>query len=176
MKPIIGIAGKARSGKDAVTNFIISDRGGYRYSLAGPIKAMVAVGLGIDMTDLYWKERKELSVPALGKSPREIMQTLGTEWGREMINENIWLILAASKLLQMGPGMVISDVRFQNEAEWIRDRGGLVIHVVRPNALKVAEHSSENGVVLKPEDLIIHNTGTLEELQIKVKELLIKHG
>lgn len=168
---LIGIAGPARSGKDTVANFIIAAQGGYRYSFADPIRAMLRQ-IGVDMDDPYWRDRKEQVIPALGVSPRRLMQTLGTEWGREQINADLWLILAQQRLLSNGPGMVISDVRFENEATWIRSLGGRIIHVHRPDVAKIEEHISEGGIESQPTDVKLFNNGTLEELQDAVRGLL----
>jgi len=169
--PLIGIAGRARSGKDTVANFIIAAIGGYRYSFADPIRAML-VPLGVDMNDPYWQARKEDVIPALGVSPRRMMQTLGTEWGRQLINPDLWIIMAHQRLLQNGPGMVIPDVRFENEAAWIRKHGGWIIHVIRPEAKAVEAHASEDGIEILDADAQLFNSGTLEELQLSVRELL----
>lgn len=169
--PLIGIAGRARSGKDTVANFIIAAIGGYRYSFADPIRAML-VPLGVDMSDPYWQARKEDVIPALGVSPRRMMQTLGTEWGRNLINPDLWIIMAHQRLLQNGPGMVIPDVRFENEAAWIRKHGGRIIHVIRPEAKAVEAHASEDGIEMLDADAQLFNSGTLEELQLSVRELL----
>lgn len=168
--PLIGIAGRARSGKDTVANFALAAIGGYLYSFADPIRAML-VPLGIDMRDPYWQARKEEVIPALGVSPRKLMQTLGTEWGRELINPELWLLLARQRLLQHGPGMIVTDVRFENEAAWVRDNGGMIIHVIRPDAPGVREHTSESGVAIQPADVQLFNSGTLEELQSSVRAL-----
>ena len=169
--PLIGIAGRARSGKDTVANFIVAAIGGYRYSFADPIRAMLTP-LGVDMSDPYWQARKEEPIPALGVSPRRMMQTLGTEWGRQLINPDLWLIMAHQRLLQNGPGMVISDVRFDNEAAWIRKHGGRIIHVIRPDTKAVEAHASEDGIEMQDTDARLFNSGTLEELQLSVRELL----
>lgn len=169
--PLIGIAGRARSGKDTVANFIIAAIGGYRYSFADPIRAMLAP-LGVDMSDPYWQAHKEDPIPALGVSPRRMMQTLGTEWGRQLIHPDLWLFMAHQRLLQNGPGMVIPDVRFENEAAWVRKHGGRVIHVIRPDAKAVEAHASEEGIEIQDADARLFNSGTLEELQISVRELL----
>ena len=169
--PLIGIAGRARSGKDTVANFIVAAIGGYRYSFADPIRAMLAP-LGVDMSDPYWQARKEEPIPALGVSPRRMMQTLGTEWGRQLINPDLWLIMAHQRLLQNGPGMIISDVRFDNEAAWIRKHGGRIIHVIRPDTKAVEAHASEDGIEMQSTDARLFNSGTLEELQLSVRELL----
>lgn len=168
---IIGIAGRARSGKDTVAEFILASIGGYRYSFADPIRAML-VPLGVDMTDPYWQARKEEVIPALGVSPRRMMQTLGTEWGRQLIHSDLWLLMAQQRLINHGPGMIIPDVRFENEAAWVRRHGGMIIHILRPNSKEVEAHASENGVEIMPSDAQLFNTGTLEDLQLVVRELL----
>lgn len=170
---VIGLHGRARAGKDTVANFILSHRGGYLYSFADPIRAML-VPLGIDLSDPYWQARKEDVIPALGVSPRRLMQTLGTEWGRQTINPELWLILAKQRLLNFGPGMVIADVRFENEASWVRSQGGRVIHIERPNNVAVEAHASEAGIEFKGEegDIKIVNGGTLEDLQNTIREVL----
>lgn len=169
---LIGVTGRARSGKDTVTQFVIAHTGGYQYSFAEPLRRML-LGLGIDMHDPYWIARKEQVIPALGASPRKMMQTLGTEWGRGLINKDLWLIMAKQYLLSNGPGMVISDVRFENEADWVRKNGGLLIHVTRDDAPEVSAHVSEAGVVfVEGTDVLIENNDSLESLQAKVQAVL----
>jgi hypothetical protein len=171
--PVIGIAGLARTGKDTVASFLIAERHArYRYSFADPIKAMLAVGLGVDFNDPYWQTRKETPIPAFGKSPRQLMQTLGTEWGRQQVSDSLWIVLAKERLLQNGPGMVIADVRFDNEAEFVRSVGGVVLHVVRQGAEAVAVHASEGGVARMPADKVLINEGArLEDLHRSLREL-----
>lgn len=169
---VIGIAGKARSGKDTVANFVLAAIGGYRYSFADPIRAML-VHVGVDMRDPYWQARKEEGIPALnGVSPRQMMQTLGTEWGRQLISDDLWIWIAQQRLLHSGPGMIIADIRFENEADWVRRMGGLMIHVQRESAVPVREHVSENGVAIQENDRVLRNDGSLQDLQIAVRDLL----
>lgn len=164
--PVIGISGRARHGKDSCADFIVARFGGYKYALASPIKAMVNAGFGIDLQNAYWAGRKEAPVAALGgHSPREIMQTLGTEWGRGMVDEQIWITMAKQRLLTNGPGMVIPDVRFDNEADWIRSINGLVVHITRGQAAAVSPHSSEGGITKLPQDFEVANNGSLEDLR-----------
>jgi len=163
--PIIGIAGKARSGKDTAAEFLMT-RGvcKYRYAFADPIRAMLKAGFGIDMSDPAWLARKEAPIARIGKSPRKMMQTLGTEWGRELVNRDVWIIAAQMQLERHGKGMLISDVRFDNEAHWIRLNGGLVIHLSRPTGAPVAPHASEGGIGFETEDVEVLNDGDIETL------------
>lgn len=169
---IVGLAGPARSGKDTVAEFLVAETGGYIYSLAAPLKAMLHAGLGVDMSLPYWQEHKEEPIGALGKSPRQLLQTLGTDWGREMVSPDIWLVMANVRLIRSGGGMIIPDVRFENEAQWIRDRGGTIIHIRRKDAPEINPHVSETGVALALGETMIHNNGTLQDLQNDVGEVV----
>ncbi len=135
------------------------------------MRAMLHAGFGIDLNDPYWLARKEDVIPALGKSPRQLMQTLGTEWGRDCIGNETWITLAKSKLLVLGSGMVIADCRFENEAAWIRSIGGRIIHVKR-DAEPINPHSSEVGITYAAGDGVIMNNGDVADLQRAVKDLL----
>lgn len=159
MTSIIGISGKARVGKDTFAAVVVEAIQGYRYGFADPIKRMtdVLVPRGTD-------DQKELVIPEFGKSRRQLWQTLGTEWGRQMIHPDIWLTVAGWELERNGPGMVISDVRFENEATWIRRRGGVIVHISRPNRELVhgsQTHKSEAGIESRYGDYKIFNDGDL---------------
>lgn len=175
-RPVIGICGKARVGKSTVAEAIMRMGGGaYTYSFADPIRAMVKAAFGVDATDAFWQRHKEDPQTLFcGRSLRYVMQTLGTEWGREFIGPNLWVDLAADVLSVRGPGMVIADCRFPNESAWIRSVGGLLIHVARPDAPGVRAHLSEAGIAREPRDPLIVNDGTLEELYEAVHDVI--HG
>ncbi len=173
-RPVIGICGKARVGKDTACEAILRMGGGsYRYSFADPLRAMVRAGFGVDAGDAYWQRHKEDATPNFcGRSLRYALQTLGTEWGRERIHLDVWVRLAADELATRGPGMVIADVRFGNEAAWIRSAGGLLIHLTRPGAPAVHQHASEAGVGREPGDPLIINDGCVEELYEAVHDVI----
>jgi hypothetical protein len=82
--PVIGIAGRARAGKSTAAELLLRiGAGRYLYSFADPIRAMLKAGLDIDLDSPYWQMRKEDPLSDFGgHSPRSLMQTLGTEWGR----------------------------------------------------------------------------------------------
>lgn len=171
--PLIGITGRARSGKDTVADFIISITGGYKYSFADPLKQML-LPLGIDMSEPFWQEHKEATILDYNASPRRLMQTLGTEWGRQLIHPDLWVILANRKLRECARDMVIADIRFENEATWVRSQSGIVIHVLRKSAVPVEQHVSEAGINFEVGDYWIDNDGTLGELKTEVIQLLHK--
>lgn len=167
--PIIGIAGHARSGKDTVAQFIQEEYRCMAYAFAEPLKAMLRA-LGLAEQDLNgW--RKDETNHNFQATPRHMMQTLGTEWGRDSINENIWVIAAAQRIQQMNRAMpdatiLITDVRFQNEADFVREHGFL-IHVFRPiKRIDGSTHRSEFPLPIREDiDEIIVNDGDLEQLR-----------
>lgn len=131
---IIGIAGRKGSGKDTVAKFMLDTIGSHTAviaSFADPMKEMVQV-LGIDRQALWGpSEEREKIVPAYGKTTRHILQTLGTEWGRELIDPDIWVTAMEKRylaLLERDPNMtlILPDVRFENEAALCRKYGTLV--------------------------------------------------
>lgn len=181
MIKLIGIAGAAGSGKDTAGTYL-EDVWGYRgYALADPIKFGLQAILGLDDKQL-WGDEKEQVIAAFGRSPREMMQSMG-DWGRD-VHDHLWLILAGRMLSRMDEyetmghaGVVITDVRYEHEALFVRERGGVIIHLYRADAKPVNEHSSERGIRgAQYTDVCITNNGTLDELYCKLKEVVDPFG
>lgn len=172
--PVVALAGRARVGKDSAADVLYrAIPHSYRYSFADPIRAMLNAGFGIDMNDPEWIASKEDPIPWLAdRSPRQLMQTLGTEWGRELVHPDVWL-MAATARLRPSDTMIVSDVRFDNEATWVRAQGGCLVHVHRTNAPRIAGeargHASEGGVAVEDGDWILYNDGTLRDLQLALR-------
>jgi dephospho-CoA kinase len=83
---LIGITGRARCGKDTAADYLSANIGFKKYSFAKPIKDAVKdmFGLTEDHVNGYLKE---VVLPDICHSPRFLMQTLGTEWGRKIVND-----------------------------------------------------------------------------------------
>ncbi len=147
MKTLIGFTGRAGSGKSTAASVLVEQYGFTRMSFAQPLRKMLRE-IGLTEEDLT--SGKSEPVDWLdGKTPRQLMQTLGTEWGRGMIHTNVWVTIAERKIAQLRadgvPGIVIDDVRFDNDADMIRRLGGVVIGVLRETG-PVMRHASESGV------------------------------
>lgn len=158
---LIGIAGHKQAGKTMLAELLAPRLGLEHDSFAGPIREMVARILGISPEAL--EVCKERPHPVLGgKTPREAMQTLGTEWGRDRVYHALWI---ESLFHRLGDGGgIVSDVRFPNEAEAIRQRGGIVLRLTRPGHQSEDPHRSEHPL---PDRLVDHellNDGPAFEL------------
>lgn len=164
---LIAFTGKAHSGKTTAAQFLL--RAGYeRVSFADPIKQMVRC--------LTPTTDKHAAPPAFGgKTLRELYQTLGTDWGRNMVDPNIWVSLGRERIQSLlldtcegiNKGVVIDDLRFDNEAELVRDLGGLVIRVEREGA-ELMSHESERGVSPSLVSAILRNDRTAADLHAAV--------
>lgn len=165
---IIGIAGRAGAGKNTVAEMIPNSS---VFGFADPLYEGLAAMLGVPEEMLRSRRNKETPLVWLGKSPRELMQTLGTEWGRGMVAQDIWLRLAKRRIETYGGTIVFSDVRFDNEAEWIRNQGGEVWLVERDQETHHT-HSSEAGISPHLIDRVIDNRGTLEQTRMLVEMAL----
>lgn len=157
---IVGITGRKQSGKTTAAEYLaLKLVGHYNCSFADPIKRMLRI-LGLDEEQLNGSAKEACDL-RYGKSPREMMQTLGTEWGRNTIDPDIWLRALSH---QIGDSKaLIHDVRFGNEAEYVRERG-VLIHVVRYLGPGDDDHESEGGVPWKEGDILVENYGGKEEL------------
>lgn len=172
-KQIVGFTGLKRSGKDTCAEYLVKKYGYDCYSFAKPLKDMIAVLLNcVDGNDIYYTElHKEEVIPGINASYRKLTQTIGTEWGRHIIDDNIWVNMLAANT-EYVQDVVISDVRFDNEAKWIKNNGGIIIKVTRP-VLKGSKdnHPSEQGIDESYIDHNIINDGTIDSLYNKLDEL-----
>jgi hypothetical protein len=175
---LIVLTGKAGCGKSSVANHLIRNHGFEPVKFASVLKDMLyAMGLTYDHIE---GELKEQPLDILGgKTPRYAMQTLGTEWGRDIISKDLWVNIwktRAIKLLESGNSVVTDDCRFENELTAARDIMGLVLKVKRPSGIAITEsnHESENGISYS--DGCIVNSGSISELETQTDLVIFKSG
>ncbi|WP_439854819.1 deoxynucleotide monophosphate kinase [Pseudomonas yamanorum] len=266
MRTIIGLAALARSGKDTVASILLAYPHVAAFALADPLKMGCQALFGLSDSETWDDNLKEKPVKLWGKSPRELFQTVGTEWMRHH-NPEHWLVRAereinradhelfdevevsslssddapfalaaqaffdfpaehvskpecfdrydatwgltpreAIELLkrhthtmfptydqirkqrpieplktrghvpQDAQTIIIKDIRFENEAAFLRQHNGKIWHIKRPERQKVNAHSSEHGILQAPEDILILNDSSLENLRQSIDALWIAHN
>lgn len=158
---LIGIAGPARAGKDTLASYLLDNLSDdwSRSSFADPLKDMLRA-IGVDCSD----DKKAVVSDDYGVTPRHMMQTLGTEWGRHMIDGDIWV--KAFARLNAGKCVIVPDVRFENEADLVREHG-VLIHLTGRGGIE-GNHASENPIEFKPGDIVIDNSRDLAWLHSQV--------
>lgn len=103
---------------------------------------------------------------------RELMQTLGTEWGRFRIHQDLWTTVWRAQVRSCAVMVIADDVRFPNEAQAVRDVGGELWCIQSPLGKPAGDHISEGQLGDEPFDVIINNNGTLEQLRTAVQHAL----
>lgn len=182
MKPVlIALCSPAMfSGKTTVADHLCNSRNFTKLSFATTLKQMTETFLHhtgmspLERTQRVYGSRKEEVIPSLGVTTRHIMQTIGTEWGRDCIDPDVWVRVTLSKaanLMKHGNSVVIDDLRFPNEYDAIHAAGGDTWRIVRPDARVTVSHASEGQLdgVQMPE---IFNGGTIQDLHAEVDRLL----
>jgi len=184
---LLAIGGPARSGKDTIGKHL-RDRHGYVIGkFTSPIRAMIttlylyAGATQQEIEEYMDGAKKEEIHPVIGASYRHMAQQLGATWGRDSIRQDLWVDMAfnATRIARdMGYDVVITDLRYPNEAEAVKDAGGFILLVDRP-ALKAkgraldeqaASHESENyfDEIRKLADETLINDSDLFDLKRKV--------
>lgn len=158
---LIAFTGLAGCGKTSLAHGLVKYCGFHRMSFADPIRAMLReLGLTTGQMSIH----KLTPIDWLGgKTPRQVMQSLGTEWGRVLVTDDLWVRAVRKRILDawnigQSSGVVLDDCRFDNEAAMVQNLGGRVIEVRRPGLVRMA-HASENGVSEHLIDGYFNNTG-----------------
>jgi len=166
MKTLIGVAGFKRSGKDTVGLFLkeFLEESYCFIAFADTVKAIASRITGIPVSDFYSDEYKDTFNAVAGITPRlamtKVYDGLKPVFGDDLFIKPVKRAWEATNKKVM----VITDVRYENEAEWIRSVGGVILHVQRPGA-GPSEHSSERGIAVNPADYVLRNDGSLDDLR-----------
>lgn len=169
---IIGLCGPAKSGKSLAAQYLENNHGFARVRFAGPLKAMLAA-LGLTHDEIEGELKEKPSALLGGKTPRHAMITLGTEWGRDLIDPNLWINAWRRNVdrLPTGTPVVVEDCRFANEAIAIRIRDGGLVRLSRNGAGIGVSHPSEAENFVP--DMRLENNGTPEMLCDKLAALVM---
>ena len=203
---IIGCVGFIGSGKDTAADYLVKEFGFHRDSFAATLKDAVAAVFGWDrellegrtkearewreQVDPWWSER--LNIPTL--TPRWVLQHWGTEVCRNAFHNDIWIASLENKLRRSGNNTVISDCRFRNEVEAIKNQGGRVVWIQRgitPHWYDIAAkanhgdesarrwleseeiHASEYSWAGTQFDHVVENNGSISSLYSQLNDLLV---
>lgn len=183
---LIGIHAKPRSGKDTVANYLIKQYKLYKYGSSFPVKDTAAYMFKVPRQYFDDDNKKDTIDPFWGITYREMAQKVGKEGSRDLFGEDFWLrhvekqlkrieieelfILRTEKYTIPYEGMILADIRYENEVHWVKQNGGKVIFIKRSNlpASSNNSHPAEAGLSDHLADVFIHNDGTLEDLYKEV--------
>ena len=168
----IGLVGYSQSGKDTVADILVKNYGYTRVAFAdkireflyglNPMVACSPTGYLQDLVNLVgWDVAKQ------EPQVRRLLQDLGNS-ARKTIDENVWVTLALGNI-DVNQRVVITDVRFENEAMMIKLMGGQLWRVKRVGVGPVNDHVSESELEGYKVNQIFVNNGTIEDLEALIK-------
>jgi hypothetical protein len=176
---LFGLCGFAQSGKDTLGALLIRHNGFERRAFADPMRIMLYhmnpfvvtysesgqpdLKRVRELVDKYgWEYAKKHS------EVRELLQRLGTEGGRDVLGTDVWVNALFEKPYE---NLVITDVRFPNEADAIQRRGGKIVRIIRRDVTAANSHLSESFDL--NEDYLIYNSGTIFDLYDKFQKMCL---
>ena len=182
---IIGLIGRAGSGKDTVADFLVNNHDFTKLSFGKILKDVISIIFGWDREllegdtlesrefretiDEWWSKELGFSV-----TPRKMFQMIGTDVMRKHFNQDIWVLVLKKKLNDYSiknKNIIITDIRFINEYNMVSEIGGKMIKIIRTN-MHTYNHSSENNIDNFKSDFIINNNSSIENLYNKVRTIM----
>lgn len=143
---IIGLSGKKQHGKSTIAKYLVEQYKFTEVSWAEPLKEIVGKQLfGFTHNQIYDDKEKEIIDQEWKMSPRKALQIVGTECFRREVCDDFWVKLGIRKINQIGlnSNIVVSDCRFLNEVEALRNIGGKIIRVLKLGTKDTDTHASE---------------------------------
>lgn len=156
MIKVIGFVGKMKSGKTTGAKHLVDTQLYTRLRVADGLKKMLKDGLGVPEEYIDGDLKNAPCEQLCGVSARHAMVTLGTEWGRNLIHPDLWVKCIDTQMrdliYQEHTKFVIDDIRFLNEAKWLKALNELkigylfdarLIRVLRKDGDNESTHQSE---------------------------------
>jgi hypothetical protein len=184
---IIGIIGPIGSGKSTISNYLVEQHQGIEFAFGNKLKDALILLYGLDRRCFYGSQYDKLAVsPFWNTSGRQLCQFIGTNIFRHQVDEYFWIKCLHKDLIEYinekvnydnddKINIIISDIRFQNEFNYIKNLGGEILYISREkNQFGISDHESEKYVRdFKNQKVInIDNNETLEILYNNVKKAL----
>ena len=188
---LLGLTGKAGSGKDAVAAYLVKEYNYERRAFADILKRSAAALLGIDPAEfeelkndptalvIVDREESRGTYETISKmNVREFLQRYGTESHREIFGNNFWVDQLLPKSgFYIGRRIVIPDCRYKTETDRVVSLGGKIVKVSRPTSKIPNEaytrHTSEIEQEHLPVDYVLDNSGSLDDLYFEIDRMMV---
>lgn len=164
---IIAFTGPKGCGKSAAASHLIEKYSFRKHPFAKPLKEMIKC-LGLTEEHVNGSLKEVPCEELCGKTPRWAMQSIGTQWARNLIHPDLWI--NAWKNTMPNANIVCDDLRFPNEYDIIKKNDGIVIDIIRPGYERDQSHESESHNI--PYDYQIINDRNFEHLFAKIEDLI----
>lgn len=165
---IVALTGLQSAGRSIVASRMVAEHGFVTHRFEGPIRRMLAAGLGLSDDVLDARDKNSALAEYGGVTLRQMKRTLGQEWGRRMIHSDVW-VTAWTKSMPAADRIVADDLGFSNEALAIHRLGGELWMVDRPS-IAPTDHPAELVMRELPVDRVIKNSSSIAALIATVDE------
>lgn len=194
---VLGVTGKAGTGKDKFSHLLEDniDKNCFhvkRFAFADPVKEVCSLLFKHPINNFYNQDSKDKLIPAFNLSVREAMQKFGTDLVRNNLDKDHWIKYMALNMyerlniigntftddddyLNRGNLFILTDIRFDNEASFVKQCGGKIIKIKRENHNSM-KHESEAGIADSYIDYVIDNNSSLIELNRLSRRFANKYG
>lgn len=182
MKNLVCIIGNIGVGKSTVAE-IFKQNDYVDLTFADPVK-QIGLILGFEHNELYGSQEDKLKINDFwGVSGREFMQKFATNLMRNelpkhinmnMNNKTIWVRLCQKKIIDLlneNKKIIVSDGRFIDEINMIKEMGGIIIKIIRNNNYDI-HHESESYISKLNADIEIENNGDIADLNKKIYDII----
>lgn len=177
---MIGLAGPARAGKSTAARRMAAHYGYREVSFADSLREAARAlnpivhqdGMRWTLAEVTFGYEGAKDHPEYGAEFRGTLQRLGTEVGRQILGQDVWVNALLSSVDYIVQRVVIPDVRFPNEAAAITERGGVVIRIERDGYEPAGQHLSEHALDDWEFDYVLKNNGSVVELHQALDHVL----
>src|SRR6185295_14554565 len=182
-----GVCGKARHGKGTIGAVLTREYGFTQIDVGDGVRACATALDPIVVPEEGWTYNDVIRMFGYDEAKkltgvRRLLQRIGTEVGRNVLGENVWVNALDKRVREHLRGqtrerhIVITDVRFHNEADYIRDQGGMLWLVSRPLPTPVDEHESERYAYQLGASRVFVNEADVEDLRVKTRMVMAEYG
>lgn len=183
---LFAFSGLKGSGKDTAANVLVTEYGFTRIAFADAVRELALIVDPLILIEDDWQpshlmrlskviseygwDWAKRAVPEV----RRLLQVIGTEGGRMLVGENIWVDILAKRfpnIADESARYVITDCRFDNEVDFVRNNGGKLVWINRPGLVSDG-HASESEHIRDLASVVVYNTQSIEVFEKTIRQIV----
>lgn len=172
---LIGLIGYKQSGKDTFADYLVCHHNFKKEAFAEPVKEVCRIMFHLKYEQMNDPILKETIDERWGISPRQMMQKVGTDTIRHAWGDDFWIKNMGMRVGNHNDNsIVVSDVRFPNEAQWVKDNGGVLIRIMDSREHSDTHSSETLQASIKEDFLIFNKKDGIEKFHQQINKLIEK--
>ncbi len=183
---LFAFSGLKGSGKDTAANVLVNEYGFTRIAFADAVRELALIVDPLILIEDEWQPDQLMRLSKVVSEygwdwakralpeVRRLLQVIGTEGGRMLVGENVWVDILAKRFPDIGSDevrYVITDCRFDNEVEFVRNNGGKLVWINRPGLVSDG-HASESEHIRELASVVVYNTQDLDTFENTIRQIV----